>query len=176
MSQVVYLQRHETFSSACPVRALVKPGKPNRLKDMLRPLGTRVPVEDHDRIHAAALSQGVSVNAFVHTAVMAAVTELEEDGKIDPAPKRFVLGGVRNGPPGYKRRGIEFARWLEKNGRGQLRALREALQVLDADMLRREKFAPVFAWYRKHFRALIDQIPRRRQRLFVEGLLEGLNH
>lgn len=143
---------------------------------MLRLLGIRIPLEDHGRIHAAALSQGISVNAFVHQAVMAAVAELEGDGKIGPAPKGFALGGVRNGPPGYKRRGIDFARWLEKNGRGQLRALRAALEVLDADMLRREKFAPVFAWYRKHFPALIDQIPGRRQLLFVEGLLEGLNH
>jgi len=142
---------------------------------MANSLCTRLTQGEHRRIHAAAFSQGISVNAFVKKVVMAAVEEIENRSREKADPTDFLLVGVRNGPPGYKRRGRDFAKWLEGNASPALHKLHKELQGVDAVILRRENFKPVIAWCHKHFPKLMDRIPLRRQRLFAEGIINALN-
>jgi hypothetical protein len=139
---------------------------------MEKSLCIRLTADEHRRIRAAAFSKGISVNAFVQAAAMAAVHDVEQRSSEPAEPTDFLLAGARNGPPGYRQHGADFARWLEKNAWPKLRELLEMLKVVDAEMLRREKFRPLFAWGEKHFPKLMNRIPQRRRRLFAEGLLE----
>jgi hypothetical protein len=141
---------------------------------MEKSLGIRLAPDEHRRIHAAAFSQGISVKAFVQKVVMAAVKELENHSNENAGRTDFVLVGVRNGPPGYRKRGRDFAKWLEKHARRAHRELLEMLQVVDAVMLERENFRPLYVWCQKHFPRLIERIPQRRRRLFAEGILEAV--
>jgi hypothetical protein len=136
-------------------------------------LGIRVTPDERRRIHAAAFVQEISASAFVHKVVMAAVKKIERPSNKSADPVDLVLVGVRNGGPGYKRRGSKFVQWLKNRDRSEFRDLGWVLKGVDKEILRREQFKTVFAWCRKHFPTLLDRIPSRRQGLFAEGIWAG---
>jgi hypothetical protein len=142
-------------------------------------LGIRLTADEHQRICAAALAQGISVQTFVLNAVLAAVESVKCNPDEDADTLDRLFAGVRNGPPGYKKCGIDFAKWLEyKPNRCANEDAIEELSKLVQTLVRsplgdeREWLGPVqtpfFQWCDKHFPGLLERIPRRRQRLFAE--------
>jgi HicB family len=141
----------------------------------------RLSSDQHKRIKEAALARGVSINAFVENAIEVALVSARSSIQrfrfsAKAGSPDFLLAGVRNGKPGYKRCGVNFATWFKKNrDPHEIREVREMLEVIDSEMLRKEKLKTFYAWFQKFFPEFLEQIPSRRWMLFAEGFMATIN-
>jgi hypothetical protein len=145
------------------------------LVDMTRFVGIRVTEEEHRRIREAAALREISVNEFVHKAVIGSVQHVESRLARKANKIEVLLIGARHGPPGYRECGRKFAEWLNKSNPRELRELQRSLAVVDAEMLRREKFKTLFSWCDKHFAFVTKYVPTRRRKPFAEGLMSEID-
>ena len=141
--------------------------------DCVRFIGIRLTEYEYNRLRKATVQQKVSLSSFVRAAVISAIERSKAGAKaVDEL--QFIVENARHGGPGYRGCGSAFAEWVLKNRRRDLRELRQLLSVVDEEMLRREKFRSVLFWCGRHYDRMLAQIPKRRRRLFAEGLIETI--
>src|SRR5262249_54522066 len=135
----------------------------------------RVTEKEHRRIREAAALREISVNEFVHQAVIGSVQRVETRLAGKANKLEILLIGARHGPPGYRECGRKFAELLKKSYPSEFNKLKQSLAVVDAEMLRREKFKTLFSWCDKHFAFVKQHVPTRRRESFAEGLMSEID-